>query len=240
MARLQKLKKQKRVRIITTIGIVCGMLMLSILSLLYFKGFDYVKDNFIGHPTKDLVDGQWVYSEYGNPGVKVETPKVLKRIDANLNHLDKNFEVLKRFEDSTSVEIENYFKAKYSEIQKRTDNIKREVETALDVKIENNPLQKLHLLDAIDKHMNEIKGKINFNGEFKKISDDLSSTKSELTDIKQKLTKAIEDNRNRSSQVVFREEKRTEKGKSKEQRKEKQTLLNRFTNLFNRNSGRKG
>ena len=82
LARLQKLKKQKRVRIITTIGILLGMVMLFVLGLIYFKGFDYVKDNFLGHPTKDLVEGQWIYSEYGNPGVRVETPKVLKRIDA--------------------------------------------------------------------------------------------------------------------------------------------------------------
>jgi hypothetical protein len=82
LARLQKIKKQKRVRIITTIGIVFGMLMLFVLGLVYFKGVDYVKDNLLGHPTKDLVEGQWVYSDYGNPGVKVETPKVLKRIDA--------------------------------------------------------------------------------------------------------------------------------------------------------------
>jgi len=82
LARLQKLKKQKRIRIISTIGIVFGMLMIFILGLIYFKGFDYVKDNFLGHPTKDLVEGQWVYSEYGNPGVRVETPRVLKRIDA--------------------------------------------------------------------------------------------------------------------------------------------------------------
>ncbi len=82
LARLQKIKKQKRVRIITTIGIVFGMLMLFVLGLVYFKGFDYVKDNLLGHPTKDLVEGQWIYSDYGNPGVKVETPKVLKRIDA--------------------------------------------------------------------------------------------------------------------------------------------------------------
>ena len=82
MARLQKLKKQKRVRIITTIGIIFGMLLLFVLGLIYFKGFDYVKDNFLGHPTKDLVEGKWVYSEYGNPGIKVETPKVLKRMDA--------------------------------------------------------------------------------------------------------------------------------------------------------------
>ena len=82
LARLQKLKKQKRVRIITTIGILLGMVMLFVLGLIYFKGFDYVKDNFLGHPTKDLVEDQWIYSEYGNPGVRVETPKVLKRIDA--------------------------------------------------------------------------------------------------------------------------------------------------------------
>ena len=81
LARIQKLKKQKQVRIITTIGIVITMLLLSLLALIYFKGWDYVKDNFIGHPTKELAEGEWVYSEYGNPGVKIETPKVLKRMD---------------------------------------------------------------------------------------------------------------------------------------------------------------
>lgn len=81
-ARIQKLNKQKRIRIFTTIGIVFGMLLIFVLSLIYFKGFDYVKDNLLGHPTKNLVEGQWIYSEYGSPGVRVETPKVLKRIDA--------------------------------------------------------------------------------------------------------------------------------------------------------------
>ena len=80
--RLRKLKKQKRVRIITTIGIVIGMLVLFLGGVVYFKGYDYLKDTVIGHPTKELAEGQWVYSEYGNPAVKIETPKVLKRIDA--------------------------------------------------------------------------------------------------------------------------------------------------------------
>lgn len=80
--RLRKLKKQKHVRIITTIGIILGMLLLFLGGVLYFKGYDYLKDTVIGHPTKELVEGEWVYSEYGNPGVKIETPKVLKRIDA--------------------------------------------------------------------------------------------------------------------------------------------------------------
>lgn len=81
LARIQKLKKQKQVRIITTIGIVITVVLLSFFALIYFKGWDYVKDNFIGHPTKELAEGEWVYSEYGNPGVKIETPKVLKRMD---------------------------------------------------------------------------------------------------------------------------------------------------------------
>ncbi|MGC4040833.1 MAG: hypothetical protein QM710_08660 [Flavobacterium sp.] len=83
IARLKKLKKQKRVRIISTIGIVLGMLMLFVLGLIYFKGYDFVKDNLIGHPTKDLVEGEWVYSRYGNPAIRIETPKVLKRIDVS-------------------------------------------------------------------------------------------------------------------------------------------------------------
>ena len=64
-----------------TIAIVAGVLLMSLLVLIYFKGFDYVKDNFLGHPTKELVEGEWIYSEYGNPTVKIETPKVLKRMD---------------------------------------------------------------------------------------------------------------------------------------------------------------
>ncbi|RYZ83846.1 MAG: hypothetical protein EOP06_19170 [Proteobacteria bacterium] len=45
------------------------------------KGFSYVKDNFIGHPTKELLEGEWVSSEYGNPAVFIESPKVLVRDD---------------------------------------------------------------------------------------------------------------------------------------------------------------
>ena len=82
-ARLEKIKKEKRKRIFIGISIFCLVVVLAIGFLVVTKGFDYVKDNFLGHPTKDLVEGEWVYSEYGNPGVKIETPKVLKRIDGS-------------------------------------------------------------------------------------------------------------------------------------------------------------
>jgi len=81
-ARLEKLKKEKRKRIIIGVSIGVFLIVTTLGVLIAIKGFDYVKDNFIGHPTKDLVEGEWIFSEYGNPTVKIETPKVLKRMDA--------------------------------------------------------------------------------------------------------------------------------------------------------------
>ncbi len=81
MRRLQKLKKEKRARILNALGIMVGALLILFIFLIVTKGFDYIKDTIIGSPTKDLVKGQWVSSEYGNPKVYIETPKVLTRID---------------------------------------------------------------------------------------------------------------------------------------------------------------
>jgi hypothetical protein len=57
------------------------MLTLTTVYFIATKGFTYVKDNIIGHPTKELLESEWVKSEYGNPSISIETPKVLKRID---------------------------------------------------------------------------------------------------------------------------------------------------------------
>ena len=78
-AKLAKKARQKKNLII---GFSVGFVVLAALVVLITtKGFDYLKDNVIGHPTKDLLEGEWVTSDYGNPGVKIETPKVLIRQD---------------------------------------------------------------------------------------------------------------------------------------------------------------
>lgn len=82
MRRLEKLKKEKRTKILTAVGFLVGALLFLFIFLVATKGFEYVKDTIIGSPTKDLVEGQWVSSEYGNPKMYIETPKVLTRIDA--------------------------------------------------------------------------------------------------------------------------------------------------------------
>jgi len=73
------LRRQKRNRILMTVAFVVAMLFITTAYFVVTKGFTYVKDNVLGSETKDLLEGEWVYSEYGNPGVRIETPHVLKR-----------------------------------------------------------------------------------------------------------------------------------------------------------------
>jgi hypothetical protein len=95
MRRLQKLKKQKRTRILTAIGFVVGAILGLFIFFVMTKGFDYVKDNIIGRPTKELVEGKWVSSEYGISKVYIETPKVLTRIDSTTQFPKKVIALLK-------------------------------------------------------------------------------------------------------------------------------------------------
>ncbi|MBG6110919.1 hypothetical protein IWX84_001801 [Flavobacterium sp. CG_9.10] len=76
-----QLRKKRKKRIVLTISSVAFILVATTAFFIILKGFDYVKDNIIGNPTKELLEGEWVKSDYGNPGIIIETPKVLKRVD---------------------------------------------------------------------------------------------------------------------------------------------------------------
>ena len=78
--KLQLLKKRNK-RIVTAVATVVFLLTATTAYFVVTKGFSYVKDNVLGHPTKELLEGEWIKSEYGNPGILIETPKVLKRLD---------------------------------------------------------------------------------------------------------------------------------------------------------------
>ena len=77
----RELQKKKKARIMTAAGVIVGLVFGIFIFLVTTKGFDYVKDNILGSQTKELLEGEWIKSEYGNPIVRIETPKVLKRID---------------------------------------------------------------------------------------------------------------------------------------------------------------
>ena len=80
-------RRTKRIIYGGAIGVATIIIAGGILSYTY--GWDYLKDNIIGHPTKDLVEGQWYRSEYGVPAVIMETPVVLKRKELNLPEATK-------------------------------------------------------------------------------------------------------------------------------------------------------
>ena len=77
----RELQKQKKKRIIITVVSVLFLIFATTTYFIVTKGFDYVIDNVFGNSSKELLEGEWVKSEYGNPSVRVETPRVLKRID---------------------------------------------------------------------------------------------------------------------------------------------------------------
>ena len=77
-------RKKKRKKMWLTIGISIFLLLATLTGLSVKYGFDYVKDTIIGHDSKELLEGDWVRSEYGFPPVTISTPKVLKRMDAGL------------------------------------------------------------------------------------------------------------------------------------------------------------
>lgn len=77
--RLEREKKIKCRRII--IGSVAAFLIIffTVIGFGLYWGFDVLKDNVLGHPTKELAEGDWISSTYGSPPVTISTPKVLIR-----------------------------------------------------------------------------------------------------------------------------------------------------------------
>lgn len=76
-------KKQKK-KILVTAIIAFAVLLISGISAGAYYGFGYVKDTLTGHPTKELLEGEWITSAYGFPPIQIETPQVLLRQEVKL------------------------------------------------------------------------------------------------------------------------------------------------------------
>lgn len=77
-------EKKKRRKIWLTVGISIFLLFATIAGLSIKFGFNYVKDTIVGHDSKELLEGDWVTSQYGFPPVTITTPSVLKRTTPEL------------------------------------------------------------------------------------------------------------------------------------------------------------
>ena len=77
-------KKQERKKRVTAIAGIVGFIIVCVLTFtLITKGIDFIKNGFTGPSTKELVKGNWIKSEYGNPAIIIETPEVLTRTDVS-------------------------------------------------------------------------------------------------------------------------------------------------------------
>nr|WP_237561822.1 BatD family protein [Allomuricauda algicola] len=81
---LELAKKKQRYRIILAAAIFAGLVVIGGVSSVLYFGFKEVKDTVFGHPTKDLLEGEWVASSYGYPPIEIETPQVLIRQEVEL------------------------------------------------------------------------------------------------------------------------------------------------------------
>ncbi len=73
--------KKKRRKVLLTVFISVFLIIATVIGFGIKYGFAYVKDTLIGHESKELLEGNWVRSEYGIPPISISTPKVLKRLD---------------------------------------------------------------------------------------------------------------------------------------------------------------
>jgi len=77
-------KKEKQEKIWITAAIAFVFLLGTVGVFSYKYGINYVIDTVTGKDTKQLLEGNWVTSDYGFPPMTISTPEVLKREDVEV------------------------------------------------------------------------------------------------------------------------------------------------------------
>ncbi|WP_156879245.1 DUF4381 domain-containing protein [Salinimicrobium xinjiangense] len=75
--RLERKKKVKKI----IFGILAVIILLSAGTayIISTKGLEFFADTYLGNTSKEMLEGEWVSSEYGTPAVTIATPDVLVR-----------------------------------------------------------------------------------------------------------------------------------------------------------------
>jgi glycosyltransferase involved in cell wall biosynthesis len=128
--RQKELKKQKFMRTAISVGIAVVLFVLSLGIFMFTFGLEYLKEHHIGYTTEELLEKEWITSEYGEPAIVIQTPKVLKRNNDEKiqNNLPENVKSTNRFmygsivDDFSIVLITTAFK----------DTTKLDIEVALE------------------------------------------------------------------------------------------------------------
>ena len=103
---LQKKKYKQRLKlaVLSLLGLLFALFIGS--GLRY--GFEAVKDTVFRHPSKSLLEKEWVSSEYGAPGISLETPDVLTRVltdSLNLKEAPLNTKQFRLYTESVPIDL---------------------------------------------------------------------------------------------------------------------------------------
>ncbi len=79
--RLEQEKRKRRNKVKLAIGGAVAVIIIVVALIISMNGFSYFKDVVFGNQTKELLEGDWINSQYGDPAVTITTPRVLKRGD---------------------------------------------------------------------------------------------------------------------------------------------------------------
>lgn len=79
------MRRKQRKKLVIGIGVLAGVLFIGTAIAIANYGFGFLKDSILGHPTKELLEGEWVASSYGYPPIIVEAPEVLVRKEMKLS-----------------------------------------------------------------------------------------------------------------------------------------------------------
>ena len=117
----KELQKQRKKRIVITVVSVFLLLFATTTYFIVTKGFDYVKDNIFGNASKELLEGEWIRSEYGNPSVIIETPEVLRRTDLTKTLPKNGMALIKEMQSFVHGSLEDNFYIMVSTLHYKQD-----------------------------------------------------------------------------------------------------------------------
>jgi hypothetical protein len=168
----KELKQQRKKRIQITVASVFLLFFVMTTFFIVTKGFDYVIDNVFGNSSKELLEGEWIQSDYGNPAVRIETPEVLKRVDLTKTLPSNGMALIKEMQSFAYGSITNNFYIMVSTLKYKKEgeiDLSKSLDGALQL-IESQGAQNMIVKQEEFETKEGIKG-IKGYGTFSKIDD---------------------------------------------------------------------
>jgi hypothetical protein len=133
---LVQLRKKKKRRILIAVASVILLLLATTGYFVITKGFTYVKDTIIGNSSKELLEGEWIKSTYGNPGVSIETPEVLRRTDLTKSLPKNGLALIKEMNSFTYGGVSDNFYLMVSTLKYKQDSTSVDLKKSLEVSLQ--------------------------------------------------------------------------------------------------------